>query len=198
MKSKLKVVEIFNSIQGEGANVGKAATFIRLSNCNKNCSYCDTDWDQGTEMTLDEIMAEVQRYTTKMIIWTGGEPTLQLNSKILNEFKDYYQAIETNGTNPVPYGIDYVSCSPKVATSTLNRNFDSVDEFRFPVVAGDKVPSIDELPLANNYFLSPIFVGEEKKRLEINKKNLDYCLELIQQDPRWRLSVQLHKLLNVQ
>jgi 7-carboxy-7-deazaguanine synthase len=198
MKSKLKVVEIFNSIQGEGANVGKAATFIRLSNCNKNCSYCDTDWDQGTEMTLEEILAEVQKYTTKMIIWTGGEPTLQLTAEILNEFKDYYQAIETNGTNPVPYGIDYVSCSPKVATSTLNRNFDSVDEFRFPVVAGDKLPSIDELPLANNYFLSPIFVGEEKKRLEINKKNLDYCLELIQQDPRWRLSVQLHKLLNVQ
>lgn len=198
MKHKLKVVEIFNSIQGEGANVGKSATFIRLSNCNKNCSFCDTDWDNGTEMTVEEILTEVQRYSSKMIIWTGGEPTLQLTAEILNEFKNFYQAIETNGTNPVPYGIDYISCSPKVGINTLNRNFDSVDEFRYPVVVGDKIPSIDELPLATNYFLSPIFVGEEKKRLEINKKNLDYCLLLIQQDPRWRLSVQLHKLLNVQ
>jgi len=65
-------------------------------------------------------------------------------------------------------------------------------------VAGDQIPSIDELPIASNYFLSPIFVGEVKKRLEINRKNLDYCLAVIQQDPRWRLSVQLHKLLNVQ
>jgi organic radical activating enzyme len=198
MKHKLKVVEIFNSIQGEGANVGKSATFIRLSNCNKNCSFCDTDWDKGTEMTVEEILTEAQRYSSKMIIWTGGEPTLQLTAEILNEFKNFYQAIETNGTNPVPYGIDYISCSPKVGINTLNRNFDSVDEFRYPVVVGDKIPSVDELPLATNYFLSPIFVGEEKKHLEINKRNLDYCLLLIQQDPRWRLSVQLHKLLNVQ
>lgn len=198
MKSKLKVVEIFNSIQGEGANVGRAATFIRLSNCNKNCSFCDTDWDKGTDMTIDEVLTEVQKYTTNMIIWTGGEPTLQLTDEILNVFKGYYHAIETNGTNPVPAGIDYISCSPKVETEILKRNFKSVDEFRYPVVAGDQIPSIDELPIASNYFLSPIFVGEVKKRLEINRKNLDYCLAVIQQDPRWRLSVQLHKLLNVQ
>jgi len=198
MKLKLKVVEIFNSIQGEGANVGRSATFIRLSNCNKNCSFCDTDWDKGTEMTIEEVLVEVQKYFSNMIIWTGGEPTLQLTSEILSHFKNYYQAIETNGTNPVPAGIDYISCSPKVELKILKRNFQSVDEFRFLVVAGDELPSIDDLPRASNYFLSPIFVGEMKKRLEINRKNLDYCLDVIQQDPRWRLSVQLHKLLNVQ
>lgn len=198
MNVKLKVVEIFNSIQGEGANVGKSATFIRLSNCNKNCSFCDTDWDNGNEMTVDEVLAEVQKYNSKMIIWTGGEPTLQLTAEIINEFKGYYQAIETNGTNPIPYGIDYVSCSPKVTLRTLERNFDSVDEFRFPIVAGDEIPSINDLPLAVHYFLSPIFDGEVKKRVEINRANLDYCLSVIQRDPRWRLSVQLHKLINVQ
>jgi 7-carboxy-7-deazaguanine synthase len=198
MKLKLKVVEIFNSIQGEGANVGRAATFIRLSNCNMNCSFCDTDWDKGTEMTVDEVLVEVQKYATNMIIWTGGEPTLQLTDEILSNFKNYYQVIETNGTNPVPDGIDYISCSPKVGLAILNANFQKVDEFRFPIVAGDEIPSIDELPQASNYFLSPIFVGEVKKRLEINRRNLDYCLAVIQQDSRWRLSVQLHKLLNVQ
>jgi 7-carboxy-7-deazaguanine synthase len=198
MKLKLKVVEIFNSIQGEGANVGKSATFVRLSNCNKNCAYCDTDWDFGTEMTVDEILSEVRKYQGSMIVWTGGEPTLQLTSEILAEFKSYFQAIETNGTNPVPAGIDYISCSPKVGCEMLKQNFGSVDEFRFPVVAGDEIPSIDVLPHASNYFLSPIFDGEVKKRVEINRTNLDYCLSVIQRDPRWRLSVQLHKLINVQ
>ena len=198
MKLKLKVVEIFNSIQGEGANVGRSATFIRLSNCNKNCAYCDTDWDFGTEMTVDEILAEVGKYPDSMIVWTGGEPTLQLTSEILAEFKDFFQAIETNGTNPVPAGIDYISCSPKVGCEVLKQNFVSVDEFRFPIIAGDEIPSIDVLPQASNYFLSPIFDGEVKKRVEINRANLDYCLSVIQHDPRWRLSVQLHKLINVQ
>lgn len=198
MKLKLKVVEIFNSVQGEGANVGKSATFIRLSNCNKTCSFCDTDWSFGTEMTLDEIMSEVRNFSTSMIIWTGGEPTLQLNSEILHYFHDFYQAIETNGTNPVPAGIDYISCSPKVTPTVLKQNFESVSEFRFPVVAGDIIPSIDELPLALNYFLSPVFVGDEKNCMNINRENLDYCLSVIGIDPRWRLSVQLHKLLNVQ
>ncbi len=198
MKPKLSVVEIFNSIQGEGANVGRSATFIRLSNCNKNCSFCDTDWSKGTEMTIDEILFEVRKYTSNMIIWTGGEPTLQLTNEILSNFKNYFQAIETNGTNPVPEGIDYISCSPKVGLEILNSNFRFVDEFRFPVIAGDTLPAIDDLPRAANYFLSPVFIGEAKKCLEINKQNLDYCLSLISQDVRWRLSVQIHKLLNVQ
>jgi 7-carboxy-7-deazaguanine synthase len=198
MKLKLKVVEIFNSIQGEGANVGRSATFIRISNCNKNCAYCDTDWDFGTEMTVDEVLAEVQKYPGSMIVWTGGEPTLQLTSEILAKFKSYFQAIETNGTNPVPAGIDYISCSPKVGVEVLKQNFESIDEFRFPVAAGDEIPSIEILPHAANYFLSPIFDGEVKKRVEINRANLDYCLSVIQRDPRWRLSVQLHKLINVQ
>ncbi|HEY6914425.1 MAG TPA: 7-carboxy-7-deazaguanine synthase QueE [Paludibacter sp.] len=198
MKLKLKVVEIFNSIQGEGANVGRSATFIRLSNCNKNCSFCDTDWDKGVEMTIEEVLAEVQKYSSNMIIWTGGEPTLQLTNEILSHFENYFQAIETNGTNPVPAEIDYISCSPKVEAEILKSNFRSVDEFRFPVAVGDEIPSIDDLPRASNYFLSPIFVGEVKKCLEINRKNLDYCLSVIAREPRWRLSVQLHKLLNVQ
>lgn len=198
MKSKLKVVEIFNSIQGEGANAGKAATFVRLSDCNKNCSYCDTNWDTGTEMTVEEILNEVQQYSAQMIIWTGGEPTLQLTDEVLSHFRDYYQAIETNGTRPVPSGIDYISCSPKVNVATLQQNFSRVNEFRFPVSAGCSVPDIDELPLSDHYFLSPVFVGNAKQNLQLNPENLNYCLGLIQKDPRWRLSVQLHKLLNVQ
>lgn len=197
MKLSLKVVEVFNSIQGEGANVGKSAIFIRLSNCNKDCPFCDTDWENGTVMSIEELLMEVEKYNTNFIIWTGGEPTLQLNSEILRRFGNYFQAIETNGTNPVPAEIDYISCSPKVSSEVLTANFESVDEFRFPIIAGGRVPSIDELPPAKNYFLSPVFDGEPKEKLKINKDNLDFCLTVIQNEPRWRLSLQLHKLLNV-
>lgn len=198
MSPKLVVVELFNSIQGEGANVGKAATFIRLANCNLNCVFCDTQWDKGVEMTLDEIRTEIEKYNTRLLIWTGGEPTLQLNNEILAAFPDYYHAIETNGTRTVPSLIDYISCSPKVPVSMLLRNFQSVNEFRFPISAGDPIPSIDDLPKADNYFLSPIFNLTEKKEDAFNRQNLTYCLEAIKTDARWRLSVQVHKFLNIE
>ncbi|MFM2291881.1 MAG: hypothetical protein RIS29_1694 [Bacteroidota bacterium] len=197
MKNSLTVVEIFNSVQGEGANVGRSATFIRLAFCNKNCAYCDTFWQTGTEMTLAEIRSEIEKYNTKFLIWTGGEPTMQLDDEVLAYFDGYTHAIETNGTNPVPSRIDYISCSPKVGSQLLKKNFTHVNEFRFPVIKGDELPNIDELPQADNYFLSPVFDGETQHCMDINFENLNYCMELIQKDPRWRLSVQLHKLIHV-
>ena len=126
----LRVVEIFYSIQGEGANFGKPAIFIRLSYCNKNCWFCDTDWNTGVEMQVDEILNYIRKFPAKMVIWTGGEPTLQLNDEILSLFTAYYNCIETNGTNKVPSSIDYITCSPKVSPDILRRNFEFVNEFR--------------------------------------------------------------------
>lgn len=197
MKSSLSVVEIFNSVQGEGANVGRSATFIRLSGCNKNCSYCDTYWQSGTEMTLAEIRTEIEKYSTRFLIWTGGEPTLQLTDEVLAFFEGYTHAIETNGTNPVPSRVDYISCSPKVSSERLKKSFNRVDEFRFPVINGDSLPAIEDLPQADHYFLSPVFAGEASQCMDLNFENLSYCLEQIRKDPRWRLSVQLHKLIHV-
>ena len=199
----LNVVEIFKSIQGEGANVGRAAVFVRLGGCNLACWYCDTDWSESSKMTVSEIRKEVNKLTdTKefpksLLIWTGGEPTIQLTDEILESFRDYTNCIETNGTNPVPVGIDYISCSPKVSPEVLRRNFTHVQEFRYPIEAGDTLPDISELPLADNYFLSPIFLGEEKKRFHQIDENITYSIDYIKKNPQWRLSLQLHKLLNI-
>jgi len=199
----LKVVEIFHSIQGEGANVGKSAVFVRLANCNLNCSFCDTDWSHGQEMTVAQILEEVQKlskptdYPNNLLIWTGGEPTLQLTNEILEYFSEYYNCIETNGTNPVPSRIQYITCSPKVKAQILRRNFTRVNEFRYPIEAGDVLPDIKSLPPADNYFVSPIFGGEVKKRFEKVDENIQYAIDLVQKNPIWRLSVQVHKLLNV-
>ena len=196
--NKLKVVEIFYSIQGEGANSGMPAIFIRLSGCNLNCWYCDTEWHKYTEMSIPEIQNNIQQYPCESIIWTGGEPTLQLTDEMLNHFEGYYHCIETNGTNPVPAGIDYISCSPKVPPATLKRNFLFIDELRFPLEKGEKLPKIEELPQAKNYYISPLFLGTENERMELNRENIDYCIDYILNNPGWKLSVQIHKLLKIQ
>jgi 7-carboxy-7-deazaguanine synthase len=199
----LNVVEIFKSIQGEGANAGKAAVFVRLAGCNKSCWYCDTNWSESTKMTVQEVLEKVNKlsnpedYSHQLLIWTGGEPTLQLTDEILEFFRDYYNSIETNGTNPVPGKIEYISCSPKVSPEILRKNFTHVNEFRYPIGVGDVLPDISELPHADNYFLSPIFLGEEKERFEKGNENIEYSINIIKNNPQWRLSLQLHKLLNI-
>ncbi len=189
---KLKVVEVFYSIQGEGANFGMPAVFIRLSHCNKTCSYCDTNWNIGEDMSVEELYSEVKRHHCSNIIWTGGEPTLQLTEDVLIHFKEFYNCIETNGTNPVPKGIDYISCSPKVSVEELKTNVPFADELRFPIAAGDYLPDVNLLPKASKYLVSPIFDDEE-----LNHANLEYCVLLVKNNTPWRLSMQTHKLLNI-
>lgn len=190
--SSLKVVEIFYSIQGEGANFGMPAVFVRLSNCNKTCNFCDTDWTQGVTYSIPSLKQEVDAFGCKTIIWTGGEPTLQLTDEILSFFPEYYHCIETNGTNPVPSKIDYITCSPKVRAEELLKNITFAHELRYPIATGGSLPSLDSLPKADKYLVSPIFDDAE-----LNQENLDYCVLLVKNNPPWRLSVQVHKLLNI-
>ena len=203
LQRTLNVVEIFHSIQGEGANAGKSAVFVRLSGCNKNCHFCDTDWSAGVDMTVSQIKDEVSnfllesQYPNNLLIWTGGEPTLQLDDEILSCFSGYYNCIETNGSMPVPSNIQYISCSPKVTPAILMRNFSKVNEFRYPIALGDELPLISELPAADHYFVSPIFVGNPKEMFTIDTENVEYCIQLVKNNPQWRLSLQLHKLINI-
>lgn len=197
----MKVKEIFYSLQGEGANTGKAAIFIRLSWCNLRCWFCDTEFDDGNNMTVQEIYDTIKNYPSRFIIWTGGEPTLQLREDTVAFFKakGYFQAIETNGTRSVPHGIDYITCSPKdEAMAVLRDNFpNGVNEFRFPITVDSVLPpAIEELPTADNYLVSPVFVGEDAMVME--EKSLRRCIQFVLDNPRWRLSLQTHKLINIE
>lgn len=200
MEKQLLVNEYFYSLQGEGGNQGRAAIFIRLSKCNLACPFCDTEFETGEKYTLSELYEKISQYPSRLIIWTGGEPTLQLTPEVTSYFHErgYYQAIETNGTRPVPRGIDYITCSPKVeAMPLLTKNFpDGVDEFRFPLgVDTPAPPSIESLPKAKNYFVSPIFVGEDK--MDLDRRALERCIQWVQDHPEWRLSLQMHKLIDI-
>lgn len=190
----MKVNEIFYSIQGEGGRAGEPSVFIRLSECDLECSYCDTEFESGTEMSLAGIEADISQYPCQWIVWTGGEPALQLTAEIVSYFKEkgYKQAIETNGNHKLPDGIDWITVSPKVAEHVLKKHFPGgVTELRYPVHKGQKnvpEPSIT----AQYYFLSPIFNGDRP-----DWENIRHCLKLCLDNPRWRLSVQIHKLIKV-
>jgi 7-carboxy-7-deazaguanine synthase len=147
----LNVNEIFYSLQGEGGRTGQASIFIRLAKCNLACSFCDTDFERGVKMSLEEVLKEIEQYNCKWIIWTGGEPALQLNDKIVAFFKErgYLQAIETNGTKRIPSGIDYITCSPKQNFEIVRELIPEVDELRFPIQKGDPLPDISILPKTN-------------------------------------------------
>lgn len=190
----LNVNEIFYSLQGEGGRTGQASIFIRLAKCNLACSFCDTDFERGVKMSPEQIFREIEVYNCKWIIWTGGEPTLQLSDELVALFKEkgYLQAIETNGTRRVPAGIDYITCSPKQNFEKIKELIPEVDELRFPIQKGDELPDISILPNTERFLLSPIFDGNN-----IIQENVDYCISLIKKNPAWALSLQTHKLIGI-
>ena len=191
MEKKYRVNKIFYSIQGEGARVGTPQVFVRFSGCNLHCSFCDTDHSSYREMTASEIVAECRRMGNgcASVSMCGGEPTLQLDAYLIAEFKRYgwFISIETNGLLPVPAGVDYVVCSPKTPKIAP----DSINELRYVVKAGDKLPVPHKH--ADHYFLSPCFDGEQA-----NAANIAHCIKLVQDNPEWRLGMQWHKFVGIE
>jgi len=195
---QLNVSELFYSLQGEGHRAGTANVFVRLQGCKTKhaCSAygvaCDTEFESGRLMSLSEIDIFAKDAGCANIIWTGGEPADQLTEDVVHYFGElgYYQAIETSGLRPVPQGLDYVTVSPKVAEHVVAKNFDHVSELRYVRHAGQSIP--EPSVSADHLFVSPHSDG-----FAINPVNLAHCVELVKQHPRWRLSVQQHKLWSV-
>jgi len=190
---KLNINEIFYSIQGEGYRVGTPNIFIRLTGCNKQCPFCDTDYNKGTWYYLGELREYIQQhFPCKNIIWTGGEPTLQLNNEITKYFNDYgyYQAIESNGINEIPDYIDYISISPK---GEINCNIKQVNEIRllYPYFFNNQLISNLKCKY-DNLYLSPAF-----NDFKPNYDNINKCIQLIKENPKWKLSIQIHKLIDI-
>ncbi|MDR1336445.1 MAG: 7-carboxy-7-deazaguanine synthase QueE [Tannerella sp.] len=192
----LKVKEIFYSLQGEGGRQGEASIFIRLTGCNLRCDFCDTDFGGGTVMESEEVLARIRAYPCRWIVWTGGEPTLQLTDGILAFFSQagYRQAIESNGHRPLSRRLDYTAVSPKGKADYAKRLNPHVDEIRLPVRAGDLLPALPSLPEAGSYFLSPVFTAD----WAVTRANINYCVEQVKRYPEWRLSLQIHKLIGME
>lgn len=152
------------------------------------------EFESGKEMSCLDLLDYFanQFPEADSIIWTGGEPAQQLTEKIVNFFKEhhFYQAIETSGLFAVPENLDWISVSPKVAEHVILKNFTKVNELRYVRHAGQSIPqpSIE----AGHYYLSPHSDG-----FEINSENLKHCIDLCLKNPKWKLSIQQHKVWNL-
>ena len=197
---KYPIIEIFHSIQGEGANIGIPATFIRFAGCNLRCSWCDTkySWEIKPEYykLIEEIVSEV-KYPT--VILTGGEPTLYnlkplviAIKKHIEEVlgKDPFICIETNGTMPIPddIGIDWITCSPKPDAKyeiACNPN-----ELKY-VVDDNFAP--DVIPRKYHNEISIWLQPNGEDMMNSAKK----AIKMVMEHEYLRLGVQLHKIFNI-
>lgn len=200
MGNLYKVNEVFLSVQGEGERSGKLSVFVRLSGCNLSCTKesagfnCDTEHEHYRELSAEGVVDEVVK-VGKRCVWvvlTGGEPGLQVDELLVNTLKaaGFMLAIETNGTVELPGGIDWVTVCPKPGTVVRQT---VCNELKVVLAHGQELPhsTIDNV-LAPCYVLSPAFEGNELPR-----ENLEWCMAVMEREPRWRLSPQLHKLLGL-
>lgn len=192
----MRVNEIFYSLQGEGLHTGTPAVFLRLSGCNLKCPFCDTKHESFTEMTEEEIVEKVSAYPSRTIVITGGEPMLQLNASLtrLLHKAGFTIHIETNGSRLIPEGaeIDWVTCSPKDGGKVIIQHIDELKVVFMGKNSGQDMTQYDELK-ASEYRLQPLDTGNETQNLTVRQQTIDYILA----NPKWKLSLQTHKILNV-
>jgi 7-carboxy-7-deazaguanine synthase (Cx14CxxC type) len=208
------VKEIFYTLQGEGANVGRPAVFCRFAGCNlwsgreaergrAICQFCDTDFvgtdgpgggSFGSAVELAEAVAKTWPIAAdpgarRLVVCTGGEPLLQLDLPLVDALHRarFEIAIETNGTRAAPPGIDWICVSPKAGTELVLRGGDEL-KLVFPQIGAEPHRFTD---LAFRHFFQQPMDGPERERN--SRLAVQYCL----QHPRWRLSLQIHKFLGI-
>ena len=178
-----KINEIFYSLQGEGFHTGTPALFIRFSGCNLKCSFCDTKHEEGEWMSDEDIVAKAKECPAKMVVLTGGEPSLWIDEAFVEKLHQAgkYVCIDTNGTHPIPDSVDWITCSPKGAPVVLTR----IDEVKVVYTGDEDVEPYLTLP-AQVHFLQPC-----------SCKNTQEVVAYIQEHPQWRLSLQTHKWIGI-
>lgn len=198
------IKEVFYTIQGEGYWTGRPAVFCRFARCNlwtgreedrpaAACNFCDTDFTGGERIDRGQLVESIfQQWPTHanrpMVVFTGGEPLLQLDEKLVFALRDlgFYIAVETNGTMPVPNGVDWVCVSPKV----LNRMVVPwAHELKLVYPQGIEPELLVHYP-AEHHWLSPM----DGPNLTENTAS---AVEYVKHDPRWRLNIQTHKVVGV-
>ena len=199
------VKEIFTSLQGEGIQAGRKAVFLRFTGCNlwtgreadRNkavCTFCDTDFVGGTTYQDAATLAQavLQCWNGNgpgYVVITGGEPALQVDEALITALHDldFKIAIETNGTLPLPDGLDWVCVSPKAGSTLVVHSGDEL-KVVYPQPGLDPA-SFDHLDF--QHFLVQPMDGPHQP--DAVRQAIDYCLR----HPIWRLSLQIHKMIGL-
>ena len=194
--------DIFRTLQGEGANMGRAAVFVRFSGCNlwsgreqdrasATCTFCDTDFSMRARLSADQLVDRIRKLAPGgLVVFTGGEPALQLDQALIDRLHGelgYEVAVETNGTIPLPK-VQWVCVSPKGGTDILVRD---ADELKL-VYPQDGLTPDDALAAVSAPFhwLSPMD-GPDWHR------NVRTAVDHVKRDSRWRLNIQAHKFWGI-
>ena len=205
------VKEIFYTLQGEGRQAGRAAVFCRFAGCNlwsgreedrskAVCQFCDTDFvgtgpDGGKFATATELAARIASQWpagsggTPYVVCTGGEPLLQLDAELIAALhaEGFEIAVETNGTIAAPDGLDWICVSPKAGAPLLQT---SGNELKLVYPQATQLPeTVAHLPF-DTFYLQPM---DGPERAANTRAAIAYCMA----HPRWRLSVQTHKVVNI-
>jgi 7-carboxy-7-deazaguanine synthase len=193
---KYKINEIFKSVQGEGVNLGKEVIFIRLANCNLNCKFCDTKHNEYKELYINEIIEILEKLKCRNVIITGGEPTIQNLTPLLNTLnKKYWIGLETNGTNDIKNirtYIDFIACSPKII---VHSSIYLANEIR---IVNNNL-NINDILKYEKYDIKFKFISVLEKN---NYFNLYETIKLLAEvnervENKWILNQQIHKILNI-
>lgn len=206
------IKEIFYTLQGEGAHAGRPAVFCRFSGCNlwtgretdratAVCQFCDTDFvgtdgELGGKLTSPEALASLidslwpATYpASKYVVFTGGEPLLQLDEALIASMHKagFEIAIETNGTLPVPPGVDWICVSPKMGSKLV---VERGNEIKVVIPQTNQDLAAYQGLRFDNFFVQAM----DGPLLEFNLK---LAIDTCKRNPQWKLSLQTHKLLQI-
>jgi len=193
-ESEYKLNEVYQTIQGEGAHAGTPVIMVRFARCNLKCAWCDTDYSGKFSADADQLVDLCVKYKpVNNIVFTGGEPALQVDLTLLRRLKScgFQCAIETNGTVPLSgMGFDWITVSPKPQEKGFELRQTYGDELKliYPYIGGSlkKWEGMD----FDHLFLQPCDDADFPKHV---KEVIDLCYA----NPRWRLSLQTHKLIGI-
>lgn len=202
------VKEIFRTLQGEGANVGRPAVFIRFSGCNlwsgrerdraeAVCKFCDTEFVGGDRIKNADDLADMAERIwdggpqNRFVVLTGGEPALQVDRSLLDALRSrhFFTAIETNGTIPLKASPDWITVSPK----TRELKVMDGDELKLIYPQEDVSPGDFEHLKFGRFYLQPKWERWSWRR----KRNLGDAMRLCDVHRQWRLSIQMHKVVGI-
>lgn len=197
--TEMPVMEQFYTLQGEGANTGRAAYFIRIAGCDVGCTWCDVkeSWpvDEKQLVTIDSLIKNALSYKGKFIVITGGEPTLYDLTSLVNKLiaSGFEIAIETSGTNKILGEFNWICLSPKKFKPVLEENFILAHELKIIAFNNHDLQWALELQKKVNK-MCKLYLQPEWDNAE---KMTPLIIEFIKENPQWTLSLQTHKYLGI-